>query len=234
MASQSEKTFGARIYNAEQLSTNLAAFVGYIAVTPETTVIAYNELIDETAANNTLIAAAESQFNIAVDTRQDLFRQGSTSMHKTLSPILSYIKAKFGKNSPQAEKITALINNIRGESTQKLKRNEEGEFVSNSHRSFGSQTQYFSDIIATLTSYGTAYAPTNPSISLENLNLQLAALIHANTQVTTTYGVLKPLKDSRLPQYQTLSQRSQTIKETVKSQYGYHSSEYKLIKGYRI
>ena len=38
----------------------------------------------------------------------------------------------------------------------------------------------------------------------------------------------------RLNEYSTLSSRSQTIKDAVKSQYGIQSSEYKLIKGYKI
>lgn len=234
MASQSEKTYGARLFNAEQLSTHLAAFAGYIAVSPDTTVAAYNILIEETGETNSAVAAAHSQFTIAVDLRQALFLYNDSSLRKTLSPILSYVKAKFGKQSAQAEEITALVNKIRGESTKHLKKDDEGEFVSQSHQSYGSQTQYFSDIIDILTSYGAEYTPTNTAISVANLLLQRDALIEASSAVTTTFGVLKPLQDERPPQYEILSGRSQTIKEAVKSQYGFESSEYKLIKGYKI
>ena len=234
MASRTENTFGARLYNAEQLSTNLATFAGYVPLTPETSVAAYNTLITAIEDVNAQVAAAHSQFSLAVDNRQYLFMKSETSLFKTMSPILSYVKAKFGKKSEQAAEITTLVNNIRGEKTAKLKRDEEGEFVSQSHRSYGSQTQYFADIITILNSYGAAYAPTNTSITTENLTLQLEALTAANTQVTTAYSTLKPLQDMRLNEYSPLSSRSQTIKDAVKSQYGIQSSEYKLIKGYKI
>ena len=181
MASRTENTFGARLYNAEQLSTNLATFAGYVPLTPETSVAAYNTLITAIEDVNAQVAAAHSQFSLAVDNRQYLFMKSETSLFKTMSPILSYVKAKFGKKSEQAAEITTLVNNIRGEKTAKLKRDEEGEFVSQSHRSYGSQTQYFADIITILNSYGAAYAPTNTSITTENLTLQLEALTAANT-----------------------------------------------------
>lgn len=117
--------------------------------------------------------------------------------------------------------------------TKKLKRDEEGEFVSRSHRSYGSQTQFLADIIAKLTSYGAGYAPTNTNISIDKLNALLAELIASNTAVTVTYGILKPYTDLRLVQYEDLAERSQTIKDAVKSQYGVRSTEYRLIKGYK-
>jgi hypothetical protein len=234
MASQSEKTFGSRIYNAEQLATNLATFTAYVPLTPETAAAAYSAFISELKTNNTAIATAQSNFSIAVNARQNLFQKSPTSLVKTLPPILAFVKAKFGKQSQQAEEITRLVNNIRGESTSKLKRDEEGEFVSQSHRSYGSQTQYFADIIATLESFGTDYTPTNTAITLENLSLKLDALNQANMEVTTTFSQLKPIKGVRITNYDILSQRAQTIKDSVKSQYGTQSPEYVLIKGYKI
>jgi hypothetical protein len=234
MASQSEKTFGSRLYNAEQLATNLATFTGYVPLTPETAAAAYTTFINQLKTNNTAISTAQANFSVVVDDRQNQFQKSPTSLVKTLPPILAFVKAKFGKQSPQAEEVTRLVNNIRGENTSKLKRNEEGEFVSQSHRSYGSQTQYFADLIATLESYGPAYSPANTTITIENLQDKLEALNEANTQVTTAYGQLKPIKSARITNYETLSQRAQTIKESVKSQYGTQSAEYNLIKGYKI
>lgn len=91
-----------------------------------------------------------------------------------------------------------------------------------------------SDIISTITSYGADYAPSNPKITLAELNTQLTALTDANTLVTTAYGQLKPAKDLQTAQYEDLSKLSQTIKDSVKSQYSVQSTEYKLIKGYKI
>ena len=234
MASNSEKTFGSRLFNAEQLAIHLATFVGYIEVIPECKLSEYKNLITQIHNNNNTIASSTSQFSLAVEIRQKLFTKNTDSLNKSLSPISSYVKAKFGKTSKHATEIISLVNKIRGEKTDKLKKDEEGEFVSQSERSYGSQTQHFADIISTLTNYGSDYAPSNPKISLAELNAQLTALIDANTGVTTSYGQLKPAKDLRTAQYEDLNQRSQKIKDSVKSQYGLQSTEYKLIKGYKI
>lgn len=234
MASQSERTFGSRLYNAEQMATHVSTFSGYVPLTPETQLPAFNDFITTLKDGNNSIAPAQSHYSIAVDDRQDQFKKSATSLTKTLSPLLAFIKAKFGKDSEQTREITRLVNEIRGADTSKLKRNEEGEFVSNSHRTYGSQTQNFANIIATVSSFSLDYNPTNPAITIPNLQRKLEDLNVANTKVTTTYGTLKPLTDNRIIYYETLSKRSQTIKESVKSQYGAQSSEYKLIKGYKI
>lgn len=234
MASNSEKTFGSRLLNAEQLATHLSTFGTYTAVTQECSVPEYNSLLVQIHENNDKIASLTSQFSLAVDSRQNLFIKNKDSLNKILSPISSYIKAKFGKSSKQAFDLTNLVNKIRGEKTDKLKKNEEGEFVSQSERSYGSQTQTFADIISVLTSYGTDYTPANTIIKIENLNEQLDTLMQSNIHVTEQYGQLKPAKDLRTSHYEDLSTRTQKIKDGVKSQYGTQSTEYKLIKGYKI
>ena len=234
MASNSEITFGARINNAEQLLTHLATFGTYNPISPDIAVPAYTTLIDDTKTNNALVATNASNFSLAVDNRINLFNKNPDSLHKILSPIFAYIKAKFGKTSKQATDIATLITKIRGEKTNKLKKDQEGEFVSQSQRSYGSQTQHFADIIATLTSYGADYTPTNTNITLVKLNAFLQILTNANIAVTTAYGALKPSKELRITQYADLKDRSNRIKDSIKSQYGLSSSEYKLIKGFKI
>lgn len=234
MASTSEKTFGSRLNNAQQLATHLSTFAGYTEIAPECSVANYTTLLADINTNNTLIATTTSQFSLAVETRAQLFTKNAQSLNKTLAPISAYVKAKFGKTSKEATDIVALVNKIRGEKTDKLKKDEQGEFVSQSERSYGSQTQHFSNIIATLTNYGAGYTPTTNNITIAKLTTQLAQLTNANTQVTTAYGILKPAIDTRTAQYIDLNSRTTRIKDTVKSQYGVKSTEYKLIKGFNI
>jgi len=234
MASNNEKTFGSRLSNAETLATHLTTFTTYTPVRPEESVVNYQGLITAIKTNNTLVASTRTTYSQATDKRAKLFAKNPDSMLKTLTLIGGQIRAKFGKTSKEAEYIASLITKIRGESSKKLKKDDEGEFVSQSERSYGSQTQTFIDIIATLTTYGTDYAPSNIKIKLSALNTQLTALTTANTTVTTAYGAYKPVKDNRQIQYADLKARSNRIKESVKSQFGTTSNEYKLIKGLTI
>lgn len=125
------------------VTDHLTTFVGYVEVTPECKLTEYNNLITQIKDKNNVIATTISQFSLAVEIRQNLFTKNADSLNKTLSPISSYIKAKFSKTSKQATDIASLVNKIRGEKTDKLKKDEEGEFVSQSERSYGSQTQNF-------------------------------------------------------------------------------------------
>jgi hypothetical protein len=169
-----------------------------------------------------------------VDKRVKLFSKNPDSMTKTLTLIAGAVKAKFGKNSEESKLISSLVVLIRGESSKKLKKDNLGEFVSQSVRSYGSQTQSFSDIISTLTSFGAAYEPANVKIKMNALNTQLIELTTANENVATAYGLYKPAMETRIVQYQDLKDRSDRIKESVKSQYTPSSPEYKLIKGLNI
>jgi hypothetical protein len=234
MASSNEKTFGSKIANADTLATHLTTFTTYAPVRPEESVVNYKGLITTIKTNNTLVASTKTTYSQAVDKRVKLFTKNTDSLNKTLAPIAGQIKAKFGKTSKEAEYIGSLITKIRGESSKKLKKDDEGEFVSQSERSYGSMTQTFNDIITTLTTYGTDYAPANVKIKLPALTTQLTALSTANTGVTTAYGQYKPAKDNRLTQYADLKDRSSRIKDSVKSQFGLTSNEYKLIKGLSI
>ena len=111
-------------------------------------------------------------------------------MIKRLSPISAYVKALYGKTSKEADLVVALVNKLRGEKTDKYKKDETGEWVSQSQRSYGSMTQNFSAIIDTLTSFGDTYAPSTDNIKIPNLNDLLSQLIDSNEAVTQTTGVI--------------------------------------------
>ena len=164
MASTSEVTYGARLNRAEQLATHLATFAGYTPATPDCATDKYLELINDIKTTNDAVATFGSSFSLAADARQKLFEKQPGSLQKLLSPIAAYIKARFGKTSQQAETVVSLVNKIRGEKTDKLKKDAEGEFVSQSERSYGSMTQNFSDLISALQSFGADYTPTTDNI----------------------------------------------------------------------
>ena len=234
MASTSEVTFGARIANAEALSTNLKAFTGYVAPTTETSIANYDALIASMKSENGSVATKKAAYSLAVDVRQKHFLKEPTSISKMLSPIVAAVRAKMGKSAKEVADITSLMTKIRGEKPPKLKEGDTAETVSQSERSYGSMTQNFSDIVTTLTSLGADYAVVQTNLKLPALLTKVAAITTANNAVTTTYGSLKTTVDSRANKYDDLGERTQRIKESVKSQYGVGSTEYKLIKGLKV
>ena len=241
MASFSENTFGSRIANAEAISTHLKSFTGFVAPTTETSIASIDTLIASLKTDNSGIATKKLAYSTAVDVRAKQFFKTPDSVEKLLSPITAAVKAKFGKTSKPATDIAALAVKIRGEKKKKDDtppvegtEGEKKEPVSQSERSYGSMTQHFADIIATVTALDKDYEPANANINVEALTTKIDTIKTANNNVTATYGALKTSVDSRQNQYDDLSARIQRVKDAVKSQYGVGSTEYKLIKGLKV
>ncbi|MFC4261330.1 hypothetical protein ACFOWM_00440 [Ferruginibacter yonginensis] len=234
MASTSEVSFGARIANAEALSTNLKSFTNYEAPTPETSIASFDAFIATMKTENSNVATKKLAYSQAVDVRQKHFIKEPTSVEKILSPIVAAVRAKMGKSSKELADISALMTKIRGEKTTKPKEGDTQEKISQSERSYGSMTQNFANIVTTLQSLGANYTVVNANLKIPALLAKVADITAANNAVTTTFSALKSAIDTRANQYIILSERSQRIKEAVKSQYGVSATEYKLIKGLRV
>lgn len=234
MPSTSENTFGAKLANAEAIAAHLKTFNGYTAPTTDTSITNYNALITAIKTENNNLTTKQATYTAAVDTRQKHFTKEPTSIDKILSPIIANVKAKMGKSAKEVTTITALITKIRGEKAKKIKPGDKAETISQSERSFGSITQNFSNIITTLGTLNTNYAPVQTNLKITALKTKINDITTANNNVTTTYSTLKTATDSRSNKYKDLSEKTQRIKEAVKSQYGVNSSEYKLIKGLKV
>jgi hypothetical protein len=228
MKQYSERTLGARLLNAEILSSHVSTFANYVPIRPEDSVANYKAFIANVKTTNTIVATNLTAYSSAVESRQNVFSKNDDSLKKSIIGIAAYARSKFGRNSKEVKDITALIVKIRGESTKKLKRDDQGNYVSQSELSYGSQTTHFAEII------GTDYAPTNASIKLANLNTLLNVLTASNIAVASAYGKLKTIRDSRFMQYKELKTRSIRVKDAVCSIYGFKSTEYMLIKGLTI
>jgi hypothetical protein len=241
MKSTSERTFGSKLANAEKVSVHLKSFTGYTPPTTGTSIVNYDALIAALKAENTGVATKKANYSAAVDIRQKLFFKDKDAVIKMLAPIISAVRAKLGLNAKPVADITTLITKIRGAKKAKGKdpkatdaAKEETATISHSEKSYGSITQHFSDIIATLTTLGTDYAPANAAHKLTALQTKLTAITTASANATNTYGLLKTNYATRSDVYNDISERTQRIKEQVKSQYGVSSTEYKLIKGLNV
>jgi len=239
MASTSEVTYGSRVANAEKISTHLKSFTGFVAPTTDTTIVNYDLLITTMKTGNSTVASGKTSYSKAVDFRQKHFSKKDDSVARLLSLIISAAQSKLGKKAKEVQDLKSLVAKIRGVKPKKLKKKatptpEEEETVSQSVRSYGSITQTFADIIASLVALDNNYAPVRAEIKLPALQAKLVKITDANNAVTTTFGALKKAVDDRLEMYATLSERTQRIKDAVKSQYSLNSTEYKLIKGLRV
>lgn len=234
MASNSEKTFGSRLANAQKLANHLSEFNAYSPPSTETALGNYKDLIATTTNLNEKVANMSATFSLHADARQQLFKTGDKSMIKLLPLILAYVKALLGHDAKEVDLLTALVNKMRGENGDKYKKDEHGEWVSQSQRSYGSLVVAFTSILEVLETLDATYAPSTNEIDLPKLQALGEELIASTQKVDSSYAKLKIEQNNRLQQYEKLSVTSKRVKEAVKYQYGVSSAEYKLVKGLSI
>ncbi|MCL9806105.1 hypothetical protein NAT51_11255 [Flavobacterium amniphilum] len=233
MKSSTENSYGARIGNAESLVTALRGFNNYQSSKPELGIEGFSSLIANIKNQNTQIAIHKQNYSLAVEERVKIFEKDLLSVGRILSPINATIKVSFGKEAKEATDVAAIISKIRGSNAKSLK-STEGTFVSQSHQSFNSKIQFFSDLIANLSAFGSNYAPSRDELSVENLKDLYENAVAANNAVIDAYSQFIQKNDIRLSAYDTLSKTAVHIKENVKAQYGYNSSQYNLIGKLKI
>jgi hypothetical protein len=233
MKSSTEKSYGARIGNAESLVTAIQGFNNYQSPKPELSIEGFRSLIDNIKNQNDQIALNKKKYSEAVEARVKIFDKNPYSVNRVLSPINATVKVSFGKEAKIATSVATIIAKIRGSNSKTVK-DTEGTFVSQSHQSFNSKIQFFADLIVYLTDFGEEYAPAKTELSLNNLkNLYLDA-VNANNVVMDTYSQFIQKNDIRVDTYVKLSKTATLIKENVKAQYGYNSSEYNLVGKLKI
>lgn len=234
MRSISETSYGARIGNAEKLVAALQNFNGYIPVRPEYSISDYTDFIQNTKTENTTVASKKQAYSLAVEDRLQVFVKGPLAIKKILSPINGTVKVSFGRNSKEAKDVAAIIAKIHGNNGKKVSDKPDEETVSQSYKSYNSMTQFFSDIIANLTAFGTGYSPANASLNVAGLTNIYDNAVTANSNVMNTFTQFAQSNATRIEAYFELSQTAIRIKDSVKAQYGVNSTEYRLIKGLKI
>lgn len=235
MSSNSETSYGSRIGNAEKLVAALQNFNNYQPVKPEYAISEYATFINNIKRQNNEVAIKKQNYSLAVNNRQQVYENGDNSIKRLLSPINGAVKAFYGKTAKESTEVATIIAKIRGANARNGKpTNPNEEFVSQSYQSYNSKAQYFADLIANLTNFGSNYVPANTSVTIANLNITYNTAIEANNQVMESFTQFSQNNKTRIDGYSTLSKSAQAIKNSVKSQYGYNSTEYKLIKGLKI
>lgn len=233
MKSSTENSYGARIGNAESLLAALQSFNGYQSSKPELSIEQFSERIADIKNQNDLTALNKKKYSDAVQVRTKIFDKSPYSVSRILSPINATVKVGLGKEDKGALNVAFIISKIRGANGKSIK-NTEGTFVSQSHQSFNSKIQFFADLIVNLADFGEVYAPTKPELSVESLKNLYIEAVNANNEVMNSYSQFVQKNDIRVDAYERLSKTATLIKENVKAQYGYNSTEYSLVGKLKI
>lgn len=237
MSSTTETSFGARLRKAQDLATFIAGFTGYAPPRSEENPANFKAFLTTIVATNSLAATSHQQYKTAIDNRHNAIKVNPLSISKLLPQIKGIVESQYGKKSTEANSINTIIKTMRAykviktstSSTDVISPNAEKSF-SQSQQSYGSQTQYFNDLINTLSQFSN-YNPSNNSLKLANLNAFAASVTTLNNTVAQKLQPLKHARAMRISQFADLRDRTQRIKQYVKAQYGINSNEYRLIKG---
>lgn len=237
MTPTTENTFGAKLRRAQDLLTYISGFAGYAPPRSQESVAGFTTLINSIIATNATGSSQLENYKAAVDARQAAFSKKTGSVEKLLSPIKGAIEAQYGKKSTEAVTVNTIIKKMRATKLTKAPvdpaKPEQAKTISQSERSYGSMTQFFNDIVNSLTQF-TAFNPSSNALKIATLQTIATQLTALNNTVAQKIQLLKTTRTSRQTQYIDLKDRVQRIKSYVKAQYGNTSTEFNLIKGISI
>lgn len=233
MSSSTERSFGSRIEKAKKLKTFITGFQNFQPASGEFSIDDLQDAITKAETLNPQVATALFNYRQVVAQRRDIYIKSPLSIKRILTPVNSYHRAKFGKNSSNYNAIRYLVNKIRGERL-KSEVKADAETHSVSQQSYGSILLNFQNLINDIEALGTQYNPANPEIKLGNLISLKTQAETSNENATLAFGILTPKQDQRFDAFNALSAKAQRIKDYVQSQYGIYSSEYKLVRGLNI
>lgn len=235
MSTNRENSFGARLLRAQELATYIGQFQNYAPPRPEESVSGFTELVNQTAISNTEEAQTRQLYNTAVVVRKDAFRKKEGSVIKLLPLIRAQVLAQYGKNSVEFNQIEAIIVNIRDTRIiiKPATETTAEKTMSQSEQSFGSMTQYFSNLVSNLAQLP-GFNPSNPMLQIGYLQNFIVQLGQLNVEAATRFQQLRDSRKRRNSNYSELHDCVQRIKNYVKANYGLNSSEYTLIKALKI
>jgi len=232
MSSTSEKTYGSRVGNAEKMLGALQSFGDYAPRHDNASISVLNDLIIDIRTRNTEVASNKQSFSLAVEVRRQYYDKGADSIKNRLAPINATVKTVYGRQSKEAADTAALIAKMRGANIKATKPAEES--VSQSYQSYNSKIQFFSDLIVNLDNFGSDYDPTDARITVGELRTLHDNALQANVRVMDAYSRLVMVNANRVSSYAALTETAARIKDGVAAQYGFHSPQYRLIRGLSI
>ncbi len=235
MSVNRESSFGARLLRAQELSTYISQFQNYAPPRTEEGIGGFGELVSQVAWANTEEAQFRQLYNTAVVNREQAFRKKPDSVVKLLVPIRAQVLAQYGKKSTEFNQIERIIRNIRDTRIiiKPATETTPEQTMSQSEQSFGSLTQYFSNLVSNLAQLP-GYNPSNPMIQVGTLQNFVGQISQMNIEVAMRVQQLYDSRNRRKTIYEDLHDRALRIKAYVKANYGINSPEYKWIKGLLI
>ncbi|MCL9806028.1 hypothetical protein NAT51_10865 [Flavobacterium amniphilum] len=233
MNQTTERGYGARIGNAAKLVQALESFNNYQPQKPELSIAGISEQIAAIRNLNNEVASKKLAYSLAVENRLQIFDKNQDSIRNILSPINANVKVSYGKNSKQAKDVAHIIKKMRGKNIAKANANE-GNSISQSYQSFHSKTQFFADLVATISTFGSDYCPVNPKLNEVSLKDLYDNAVAANNLIVESNAKFVLINEKRIDAYFNLSQNAIGVKESIKAQFGPQSVEYRIVKGLYI
>jgi hypothetical protein len=232
MSTISEKTFGARLNNAFTIATVISNLPTYSTDLQELQPINFTAFLNAVAAINIQRTDAKLAYTNAVAERQNVFRKDDLSITKLLVPIKASVEARYGKKSTEFKQTTTAIKKMRSAKPVEYNKKDIDDpninivvKVSQSHLSFGSITEAFTDLVQNIQGFPNYDSP-RPELTINALQGKVAQLNALNRTVDATITNYKLQQKARIDNYALLFDRANKIKALLLSLYGKNSVEY--------
>jgi len=233
MTSLSEKSFGARFLQAQNLLNSIEGFSGYDPPGQTESVNGFAAFLQAIDQCNIKKSECMQQYKAAVRARQLAFREDDISIMKLLPRIKAAILAQYGRNSQQFKAVSSIIAQMRAVKfvpVSAAPNSSQEKSISQSQQSYGSLLGYFKDLVGALGQMSD-YTSSNVALQTPNLLAFIATVDALNTAVTQKLQALREQRQQCLVYYDDLTTSVQKVKAYLRAHYGPKSYEYQSIQG---
>jgi hypothetical protein len=216
MSTISERTFGSRLNNAFTIATVIANLPDYNTDLQELQPANFTTFLNAVADANALRTNAQSAYTNAVAARQNVFRKDDLSIINILVSLKASVEARYGKKSTEYKQIFTAVKKMRATKPVEYNKKDINDpsisitvKVSQSHLSYGSITEAFTDLVQNLQSFSNYDSPRD-ELKLSSLQTKVAQLNTLNRNVDSTVTNYKLLqKKPKRQLYATFRPRQQ-------------------------
>ena len=234
---KSNQSFAARLRRAQDMQTILRGYEGFTPPRTEESHEGFERFNESLVQINQSVTNGVLEYRSMVGKRRDDFYNNANSISKLFPALRSAIRSQYGKYSTEVALLDTIIDTMRYRkftvSTEEQPVTVQEKFYRSGEKSFGSMTKNLHDFITTIAGFQ-GYQPGNDEFKLEGLNEKLANINSLNDSVIQKYSELRTIKKERLDLYRQLKERTDRIKEYVRSKYGANSFEYAQIRSMRF
>ncbi|MBS1513184.1 MAG: hypothetical protein JST86_20275 [Bacteroidetes bacterium] len=232
MTYQNENLLAPQLKKLQQVVTKMRTWHNYYPEHKNETIEEMEDLLKDIFSANTRQILYKQAYSNAAKEREEHFISTKRAIEKLITPLLSAVENKYGRQSFEVMQILDFAGKIRNSRLVKLPVNPIINLTSNAiyqgDKNYSAMIYYFTEIVQ-FVSEMPEYSPGIPAVQVKSVYKKINYTYKANNAAKTAFQDFIAFRYGKQNLYLELSQRIKQLKSHTKNCYGLNSPEYKLL-----